>query len=128
MHEGRSRSLKFVAVGLIALTLASCSKAFDAIVFNPCDQTARVSFGLASAVRWYSETTVPPESAVRVDDVMDASQGAVDQVRIVFGEARQTILKVRVGEDDPVPVLIPVAVCSSGNRPSDAPLSCAVRG
>jgi hypothetical protein len=41
---------------------------------------------------------------------MDASPGAVDQVRIVFGEA-QTILKVRVGEEDPVPVLIPVARC-----------------
>jgi hypothetical protein len=108
MHEGMSRSLKLVAIGLMALTLSSCSKAFDAIVFNPCDQAARVSF---SAVRWYSETTVPPESAVRVDDVMDASPGAVDQVRIVFGEARKTILKVRVGKDDPVPVLVPVAIC-----------------
>jgi hypothetical protein len=112
--EGRSRSRKFVAIGLIALPLASCSKAFDAIVFNPCDQAARVSFGLASAVRWYSETTVSPESAVRVEDVMDASPGAVDHVRVVFGEAPQTILKVRVGKDDPVPVLIPVAICPQG--------------
>jgi len=111
MDKGRGRSLKFVAIGLMTLTLTSCSNAFDAMVFNPCDQAARVSFGLASAVRWYSETTVPASSAVRVEDVMDSSPGAVDQVRIVFGEAPQTILKVRVGEDDPVPVLIPVAMC-----------------
>lgn len=121
-ERGRS-SLKVVALGLIALTLTSCSKAFDAIVFNPCDRDATVSFGLASAVKWYSETTVPAESAVRVDNVMDASSGAVDHVRVVFGEAPQSILKVRVGEDDPVPVLIPVAVCPSGNRSSDAPLT-----
>jgi hypothetical protein len=99
-----------VALALVALTLASCSKAFDALVYNPCVQPAKVSFGLSAAVRWYSETTVPEESAVRVEDVMDASPGAVDQVRIVFGDA-QTILKVRVEEEDPVPVLIPVARC-----------------
>ncbi len=122
IDKGRSRSLKCVALGLMTLTLASCSKAFDAIVFNPCDQAARVSFGLASAVRWYSETTVPAESAVRVEGVMDASPGAVDPVRVVIGETPQTILKVRVGEDDPAPVLIPVAMCPSGNRPTDGPL------
>lgn len=115
-ERGRS-SLKVVALGLIALTLTSCSKAFDAIVFNPCDRDATVSFGLASAAKWYSETTVPAESAVRVDNVMDASSGAVDHVRVVFGEAPQTILKVQVGEDDPVPVLIPVAACPSRKRP-----------
>jgi len=112
-ERGRS-SLKVVALGLIALTLTSCSKAFDAIVFNACDQDATVSFGLASAVKWYSETTVPAASVVRVHNVMDASSGAVDHVRIVFGVAPQTILKVRVGEDDPVPVLIPVAICPKG--------------
>jgi hypothetical protein len=100
-----------VALALITLTPASCSKAFDALVYNPCVQPAKVSFGLSAAVRWYSETTVPGESAVRVEDVMDASPGAVDQVRIVLGEAPQTILKVRVGDDDPVPVLIPMAMC-----------------
>jgi hypothetical protein len=106
----RSTGIKLVTAILATLTLTSCSKAFDALVYNPCVQPANVSFGLATAVRWYSETTVPPESAVRVVDVMDASPGT-DQVRVVFGEAPQTILKVTVGEDDPVPVLIPVAMC-----------------
>ena len=122
IDRGKGRSLKLVAFGLMTLTLTSCSKAFDAIVFNPCDQAARASFGPLPSVGWYSETTVPAESAVRVDDVMSASLGAVDQVRIVFGQAPQTILKVRVGEDDPVPVPIPVAVCPSVNRPTDGPL------
>jgi hypothetical protein len=38
MDKGRGRSLKFVAIGLMTLTLTSCSNAFDAMVFNPCDQ------------------------------------------------------------------------------------------
>lgn len=107
----RSTSIKLVSAIFATLTLTSCSRLFDALVYNPCVQPARVSFGLATAVRWYSETTVPPESAVRVANVMDASSGTVDQVRVVFGEAPQAVLKVTVGEDDPVPVLNPVAMC-----------------
>src|SRR6266545_754475 len=82
-----------------------------ALAFNPCTQPARVSFGGVTGVKWYSETSVPGESAVRVANEMDTEPGAVDQVRVVFGVAPPRILKVTVGEDDPVPVLIPVEMC-----------------
>jgi len=111
VDKRKGACLKFVALAFTTLILTSCSKSFDALVFNPCGQAAQVSFGLATGIRWYSETTVPAESAVRVNGGMDASPGTVDQVRVVFGEASPAILKVRVGEDDPVPVLIPVAMC-----------------
>jgi hypothetical protein len=106
----RRARLRWGVVAFLALTMTSCSKFRDAIVFNPCSQTATVSFaGIPDSDRWFDESSVPAGQAVRLDNVISASTDT-SYARVVFDSRTPTVIKVAV-KDDPVPVLIPASLC-----------------
>jgi hypothetical protein len=99
-----------VLVRFLALTMVSCARYRDAVVFNPCSRAATVGFaGIPSSDRWFDESSVPAEQTVRLDDVISGTTDT-HYARIDFGSGARAIIKVAV-KDDPVPVLIPASMC-----------------
>ncbi len=90
--------------------MVTCVGGADAIVFNPCSRAATVGFaGILDSDRWFDESSVPIEQALRLVNVISGSADTV-YARIDFGSRAPSIIKVAV-KDDPVPVLIPASIC-----------------
>jgi hypothetical protein len=111
MARKLTRVFTVAAATCAAIALPSCTRLFDAIVFNPCSTPAEASFGLATGKRWYEQTAIPAESSVRVANVMNSTAGTIDHVRVAFPDSPPELIDVRIEEEDPVAVFIDTDLC-----------------
>ncbi len=106
----------FIAIGFLA---TSCSDYRDAIVFNPCSSSARVSFSgteraASSSVGWFGYSTIPPERAVTLDDKLADVGDEPFWFRIEFRSIAPHVEPIPLPfppDDAPIPVLIPARLC-----------------
>jgi hypothetical protein len=116
-------SIRLGCLAALSLLLPSCSKYLDGIVFNPCAQSAKVSFSDASspptrASGWHDQVIVPPITARRIANIFaDLGKTQISFAQVQIGDRPSQILEVKVTGEEPVPVLIPAANC-----PTDGPL------
>jgi hypothetical protein len=111
-------ALKAICVISLAILLPSCSNYLDVLVFNPCGDSAKVSFSGAAtpppitSAQWHDQVNVPPFSAVRVKGVLaDVDSDHVAFARVQIGEASPEIVTVLLGMEEPIPVLIRATAC-----------------
>jgi len=100
----------------MAVLLPSCSRAFDAQVYNPCQESAIVTFSnrrlSVADSEWRRQVTVLPVSALRVDGVFsDADADGTGFIRVEIGEAPARIFEVPYLSEEPFPAMIPASAC-----------------
>jgi hypothetical protein len=110
-------SIKLGWVAALSFLLPACSEYLDGIVFNPCAQSAKVSFSDASsppkqASGWHDQVIVPAIGARRIPNVFaDMGKPQISFAQVQIGNQPSQILEVKVTGEDPVPVLIPATSC-----------------
>jgi hypothetical protein len=113
----KRRSIRLGWVAALSFLLASCSKYLDGIVFNPCAQSAKVSFSDAAspptqASGWHDQVIVPAVTAHRIPNVFaDLGKPQTSFAQVQIGDRPSQILEVKVAGEDPVPVMIPATSC-----------------
>jgi hypothetical protein len=97
--------------------MVSCSKYFDAAVYNPCAHPTTVSFWSGSAVpandnQWHPTVTISPVSVGFANGVF-GHPDSIDTgfVRIQMSGRPVRILRVTIKSQEPVQVLIPATYC-----------------
>jgi hypothetical protein len=86
-------------------------------VFNPCAQSAQVSFWDASspptqASGWHDQVIVPPITTRRIANIFaDLGETQISFAQVQIGDRPSQILEVEVTGEDPVPVMIPATSC-----------------
>jgi len=107
-----------ISVGLVAVALlaSACSRLFDAIVFNPCEEPAIVAFAnralTADETGWRAQITVGPVSARRVHEAFaDPGDLGTGFIRVQIGGEPASIFELPLRGEEPYPVVIPTSAC-----------------
>lgn len=100
----------------MAVLLPGCSRYFDAQVFNPCQESAIVTFSnrqlSVADSQWRRQVTVQPTSALRVDQVFaDADSDDTGFIRVEIGDTPAQIFEVPLLGEEPFPATIPASAC-----------------
>jgi len=100
----------------LALLVSACSRSFDTLVFNPCEEPATVAFSnrilSADEAGWRRQITVGPVSARRVDEVFaDADADSKGFIRVEVGDESPSIFEVALRGEEPYPAVIPASAC-----------------
>lgn len=115
--RARRLSIRLGCLAVLSFLLPSCSTYLDGIVFNPCAQSARVSFSDASsppkqASGWHDHVIVQAVAARRIANIFaDTGKPQISFAQVQIGDQPSQILEVEVTGEDPVPVMIPATSC-----------------
>ena len=105
---------RFLLLSLVLVGMVACTSSVDAVVFNPCAETATVSHGNPESQQWFDETQVQPEGAAVLKAYV-MKDG--DFIRVQFAGREVGVLetvptgKEGVPSEGPVPILIPSEMC-----------------